>query len=157
MKTIILYKTQWGTTKQYAEWIHEAVAGTEIGNLDEYGADTLHDYGMVVVGSRTYMGRIAAKNWLEENWHGLKGKKVYLFAVGLVPANSEQGKQSYEMIAEEVRNGLAGYVKIPGKVDVDKLNFWQKMIAKSTQASAPAEVDKSDIQPIVDFIRGIER
>ncbi|MFA6392197.1 MAG: flavodoxin domain-containing protein [Patescibacteria group bacterium] len=156
MNTLILYKSKWGTTKQYAEWVHEAYPESDIANIDDFDSKNLINYDTIVIGGRTYMGRIQIGKFLVSNWNMLKEKAVYLFSVGLVHPDKKESKLSFEMIPEDIRNSLAGYIKIPGMVDHKKLNYLQKSLAKKHD-NQPENVNKEAIQPIIDFLtRGSE-
>ncbi|MCA9381964.1 hypothetical protein KC660_00985 [Candidatus Dojkabacteria bacterium] len=155
MKKLILYKTKWGTTKQYCEWIKEDVADAEIANVDEFDVNKLSEFDLIVLGSLTYMGKIQGVKFLENNWNTLKTKKVYLFSIGMIPTEDPASIESYNAIPEEIRNGLAGYEKFPGKVDVNKLNFFEKLIVKmkkSDNNTKPQLPDKSFVKPVVEFL-----
>jgi menaquinone-dependent protoporphyrinogen IX oxidase len=151
MNTLILYKSKWGTTKLYADWIHEAYPESEILNIDDFDPKNLANYEKIIIGSRTYMGRIQIGKFLVGNWNILKDKSVYLFSVGLIHPEKKESKQSYEMIPEDIRNSLSGYIKLPGKVDSGKLNFLERSIAKKHK-NQPEKVNKEVIRPIIDFL-----
>ncbi|MFA6272055.1 MAG: flavodoxin domain-containing protein [Patescibacteria group bacterium] len=151
MNTLILYKSRWGTTKLYAEWIHEAYPESDIANIDDFDPKNLVNYETIVIGGRTYMGRIQIGRFMVGNWNVLKDKTVYLFSVGMIHPDRKESKQSFEMIPEDVRNALAGYSKLPGMIDPKKLNLLQKSLAKKHN-NQPENVNKEAIQPIVDFL-----
>lgn len=159
MKKLILYKTKYGSTKQYALWIKEEIGESDIENLDDFDAKKLDSFDVIIIGSSTYMGRVSAKGFLEKNWHLLKNKKVFLFTVGVVPFESSEGKRSYEMISEEVRNGIAGHKKLPGSVKMDQLNFFEKLVANMKKGDKDKDeegkIDKQAIAPIVNWVRSL--
>ncbi|MFA6525084.1 MAG: flavodoxin domain-containing protein [Patescibacteria group bacterium] len=151
MNTLILYKSKWGTTKQYAEWIHSAYPESDIFSIDDFDSKKLDNYETIVIGGRTYIGRIQIGKFLVGNWNVLKDKNVYLFSVGLIHPDKKESKQSFEMIPEDIRNSLAGYAKLPGMTDPRKLNLLQKSLVKKHK-NQPENVNKEAIQPIVDFL-----
>ncbi len=152
MSTLILYKTQWGSTRQYAEWIAEVAPDCTLRELDAFTPVELIAYDKIIIGSRTYMGHISAITFLVNAWEQLKEKPVYLFTVGILPPDDPGSQRSYEQIPIEIRNSLAGYIKLPGKIEVAKLNLFQKLTIEKLENID--KMDKSAIQPIVSFIAG---
>ncbi|MBU0612602.1 flavodoxin domain-containing protein [Patescibacteria group bacterium] len=151
MNTIILYKSKWGATKQYAEWIHEAYPESDIEDLNKFDVENFSNYDIVVIGSRTYMGRILVGKFLTGNWNKLKDKKVYLFSVGMMLPDSEESKMSFKLIPEDIRSSLVGYSKLPGKIEAEKLNFLVKKFMKKHKGPTD-KIDRNSIKPIVDFL-----
>lgn len=159
MKTLILYKTRDGSTKDYAKWIHDEINDSDIFNIDEFQLDQLDQldqYDRIVIGSRTYMNKIGVQDFMKDNWDKMKDKRVYLFSVGMVPADSAESKQSYERLADDVKTGLAGYTKLPGRIEVKGLNFFEKLIMKmrgGQEKGKSNQVDKENIQEILDWLK----
>ncbi len=118
--------------------------------------EDVNKYYKIVIGSRTYKGKIEAKDFLIKNWDKLKDKPVYLYSVGLESPESEGSKRSYEMIPQEIREGLAGYVKLIGQVDQSKLNIFQKIKLRSIQIETEHQMDRKSIEPVVSFLKGHE-
>lgn len=158
MKTLVLYKTKAGSTKQYAEWIHEETVNSNLADLDKFNIEEFVKYDIIVIGSRTYMNKIQAQKFLEENWDILKDKKVYLFSVGMTPWKSKESKDTYNLIPENIRNSLAGHVKLPGRIKLETLSFFEKIMVKlrgSNKKDKTDKVDKKNIKPILDYINSL--
>lgn len=86
MKPILIYKTKYGSTKAYAEWIGEALdcpvvdaKTVKIGDLAEY--DT------IVYGGGLYAEVINGVTLLTKNIDQLKGKKLVVYTTGITPLN----------------------------------------------------------------------
>jgi len=156
MKSAILYFSQWGATKQYAEWIAEAVPGTDV--IDGFsGHFDPTTYDAVIIATRVFMGQIAAKSYLQSIWDILRRKPVYLLVVGLSPQEADDSVKQYEMIPANIRAGLAGYHKVPGVIEMDKLNFiLKKMIMMFSKKGEPIKtggIDKSQILPVIEWLK----
>lgn len=157
MKSLILYKSKWGSTKEYAEYIHSKVQNTDIFSIDGFDPSKLSEYDKVVIGSRVFTGNIQGVNFLQNNWYRLKDKKVYFFAVGLLAPEDESSKKGYEAIPQEIRNNIQ-FIKLPGKVDLTKLNFFEKLLFRMVKSqkgkSIPFENKFSleNTQQIIDFL-----
>lgn len=79
MKTIVVYKSKYGYTKKYAEWIAEALQ-CEIKENAAF-AD-IEDYDVIICGGGCYAGTINGAKLITKNLSRLSGKKIILFAVG---------------------------------------------------------------------------
>lgn len=79
MKTIVVYKSKYGYTKRYAEWIAEEL-GCDIKENAALG-DVL-GYDLIICGGGCYAGSINGSKLITKNLSRLSGKKLILFAVG---------------------------------------------------------------------------
>lgn len=114
MKTLVVYRSILGTTKQYAQWLSETLYADRI---DFHHADerTLAYYDCIIVTSGTYAGKMPLVGFLKKHWEVLKHKKVVVMAVGIAPADTEESKKSYELIPEDIRKKIM-YFKVPGNM-----------------------------------------
>ena len=97
-RTIVLYYSKYGATKQYAEWI----AGELGADLVDVRARKpklrdIRDYDTIIYGGGIYSGGIKGVELITKNWSkGLSAKRVIVFAVGMavdVEANREQCRE----------------------------------------------------------------
>jgi len=153
-KILILYLTKYGSTEQYAKWIAEGVRA-DLYKIEDFDTARFDQYNAIIIGSPTYMGKIQIKNFLEKNWDALKTKSVFLFNTGLFPGESPESKKSFEMIPSHIRDHIE-YIKIPGKIDMKKLKFTEKMIAKMVKTDTSDKVSKAKIVPIIDWAQKSE-
>jgi len=149
-RKLILFRSKYGSTKEYIKELAERIEGDCIISDVKNFSGNLKDYGLIILGSCTYMGRIMIGDFIKENRKTLKSRKVYLFTVGLIPEHSEASKQSFELIPEEIRKNLLGYRKLPGRIDITKLNFFERMILKMTRSKLEDLVDYSQVDLIIE-------
>lgn len=152
MKTLILCATKWGSTEQYAKWISEAASGCSIKAVDDFKPSDALEYDKIVVGSRTYMGKITATDFLVDNWQYLSQKPVYLFSVGIISPDHPDSLAPFLLIPANIREKLSGYVKLPGKIDMSKINWLQRLIVKLIKPEKMNLMHKEAINPVVEFI-----
>ncbi|MCA9376975.1 hypothetical protein H6762_00895 [Candidatus Nomurabacteria bacterium] len=155
-KNILLYKTEWGATQKYAGWIAEEEPSVKLFDIRKFDWDTIANYYKVVIGSRTYMGRIEAIDTIIPKWNLLKDHPVYLFSVGMIPPNDPESIRSFEMIPGEIRKQIAGYTKLMGRLDQDQLNLFQRVFVNFLKPEVMDSMDKRSIEPIVSFLKGVE-
>ena len=74
----VIYKSRYGTTKKYAQWISQALEA-RLFEASEVKPSQLADYDVVVFGGGLYMGRIDGVKLVAE----IACKKLVVFTVGL--------------------------------------------------------------------------
>lgn len=89
MKAVVIYKSQTGFTKKYAEWIAEELAA-DIFHVSEANIDMLQNYDTIIYGGGLYASGINGVKFITENSSSLKGKKVIVFATGASVGRSEE-------------------------------------------------------------------
>jgi len=94
MKGIVVYKSKYGATEQYAQMIGAALNFT-LKNANEISYEQLENYDIVIAGSSIYIGKILLKDWLKKNEAVLLKKKVALFIVGGEPVSEKEKTQKY--------------------------------------------------------------
>lgn len=125
MKTIVVYKSKYGYTKRYAEWIAEEL-GCEIKENAAF-AD-ISDYDMIICGGGCYAGTINGSKLITKNLSRLSGKKLILFAVG---SNSGAEKDiipfwNKNLTAEQQR--VIAHFYLRGGFDYSRLSSADKLL-----------------------------
>ena len=95
MKSIVIYSSQTGFTKKYAEWISEA-AGCECVEFKKARKVNLSDYDAIVFGGWFKAGLIAQVPWFKKQIPVLSaaGKKLIVFCCGANPAENPEALES---------------------------------------------------------------
>lgn len=154
MKTLILYQSKTGATRQYAQWLNQDIKNSVLFTYDQFNADDFSEFDRVIFCMPTYSGQITPKEYLENNISKLEGKKLYLLIVGMVPSKKEWSRRSFNNISIKVRDNLAGYMKLPG-ISANKPNkkasrierFFSKLFLKidPDEINQQHEVFREDI------------
>lgn len=89
MKTVVIYKSKYGSAKQYAYWIAESVNAdvfeeSEIKNIE------FRLYDKIVYGGGLYAGGINGINSIIKIYDKLKDKKLIIFTVGLADTDNAE-------------------------------------------------------------------
>lgn len=165
MKTLILFRTKTGASKQYAQWLSEEIPDSTVEELNHVSIDRIAAYEQIVFVLPTYGGLIDGKDFLVSGWPKLDGKKVFLIAVGMVQQNESWSIKSYNILPEVVRNGLAGYVKLPGITmgsAKKESNWFEKLMLKVfmktdiSRISKQSSVNRDDLKRAVAMVKGVE-
>lgn len=129
MNTVIIYKSKYGSTKEYAEYINRNIPDSELFSVEEFDIQNLNSYKNVILGSSVYAGMTFYNSFLINNWSILKNKNVFVFAVGMLPEDHPNSKDAYKQIPVHIRKKIQ-YIKLPGRVVFSKLNLFEKFIIK---------------------------
>jgi menaquinone-dependent protoporphyrinogen IX oxidase len=152
MNTLILYKTKNQSTRDYAEYLHYKIKDSEIANIDTFNIKRVVHFDKIIIGSATYIGQIIALDFLIQNWEALSSKNIFVFTVGMIDPENEQSKATYETIPENIRKQIK-YIKLPGRIQNNKLSFFQKLIVKVVKAPMIDKVDMKKVEPILEFAK----
>ena len=84
MNTIVVYKSKYGSTKLYAEWIKEELS-CDIADAKSVNIDDLIKYDNIIYGGGLYAEIIHGVHLLTKNFDKLKDKKIAIFTTGITP------------------------------------------------------------------------
>ena len=177
---IVIYETKYGSTRQYARWIAQALdcdfftrRGAEVNEL--YAFDT------IIYGGPIYGGGVSGIKLIRNNFESLRGKHLIVFTCGLSdPANPENVTRIRERLGRTLTPDILGHLKLfhlRGAIDYDKLNLMHRAmmgmvirpIRKKDPASLNAEeqhmldtygkavsfLERSAIDPLIDYARSL--
>ena len=132
MKTAVIYTSQTGFTKRYAEWISEK-ANADIFELEEAQkkeASFFDSYDAVIYAGWCMAGKVVKSNWFFDKAANLKGKKLAIVAVGASPnANPQVDEAMAALLTEEQKQ----YIKVfycQGGINYDKMKLSSKLMMK---------------------------
>ncbi|MBD3299749.1 MAG: hypothetical protein GF347_00160 [Candidatus Moranbacteria bacterium] len=165
MKNLIIYRSVYGSTKEYAQWIADAI-GADIFSLEEAENVDLNNYENIVLGCGVYAGKIKIKKWIVSNWDKLKSKnKVVLFTTSGSPAEEIKKEKMIERNLPKEILAKIRYFPLGGRMVIEDLNFFHKLIikllAKMTKDPGLKKrsvkgfnfMDKKNIDPILDYLK----
>lgn len=149
MKTLIIYSTTYGYTKECAEELSKKIIGSDIVDLKSIkdAKALLQAYDTIIIGSSIYMGQISKvlNQFLKENIELLKTKKIALFlCCGLAEKYEETMNTvfSKELIDIAIAKEFFG-----GVLNIEKMKFIHKIIAKLMKKVIEKE-GLSEVKPI---------
>lgn len=125
---IVLYKSHYGSTEQYAQWISEAL-DCDVEPMDDFDFDRLDSYSTVIYGGGLYAVGMLGMRTLKKHRDKLEGKALILFAVGLSSVN----RDSLEAIRKtNLEGGFEGtpFFYFRGRMDIDTLKFKHRVMMK---------------------------
>lgn len=82
-KTLVIYGSKYGATKEYASLIAEEL-GANLIRHNKIKVNELAQYDLIIYGGGIYRGKMLGINQAKKAFSKLKDKKVMVFAVGAV-------------------------------------------------------------------------
>jgi len=143
MKMIVLYTSQCGSTKQYAEAIAKEF-GAQACNLRKYKHKKLSCYDTIVYGGWVNNGEIKGLNDFLVHWNEIQTKNVIVFSTGVSIPKPQTRQELIDC------NFLSGYhlrfYQLRGSCDLSKLKFpyswFIKMFIKKTESNPNAAAEQ---------------
>lgn len=172
MKTIVIYKSQSGFTRRYAEWIAEELEA-DLYEGSKVTIKMLIGYDTIIYGGGLYAVGINGVKLITGNLEKLKGKKVVVFATGASFAEEKAINDvcNKNFTSEHLKQIRFFYLQ--GGFDYNKLKpvfkpvmAWMKWsIKKKTERTADEQgmleafekpidfTDKQNIAGLIDYIK----
>jgi len=174
MKTIVVYKSKYGSAKTYANWIAEELS-CEAVDAKNISAKDLMQYDKIVYGGGLYAEIIGGLFLITKNIELLKDKKIAVYSTGITPLSCRDYYDKM-VIEKNFKNGVPENVKVfnfMGKMIMDELSVVHRSALKTlkkimSSKENPTEMekmlvdlcdadgdfmDKTAIKELVDYIR----
>ena len=127
MKGIIIYKSKYGSTRQYAKWLQESTGfdlfevGKEPGNLSGY--DT------IILGCSIVIGSLTLKNWINTNWRSIQDKTIALMVTSAAGDIQTCEKAVTGSLFADTLDKIHTFA-LPGRYIVEKLTYFDGLLVK---------------------------
>ena len=152
MKTLIIYTSQTGFTKKYAEWLAERTGGDVIELKEAKKKDDAFyaGYEAIVYGGWAMAGKIVKFDWFlgkSVNW---KDKKLAAFCVGGGP---RENPDVDTFLASALNDEQKKYIKLfycLGGINYDKMSGPSKLLMKMFISS----IKKKYLDPVMEYLEG---
>ncbi len=103
MNAIVIYKSRYGSSKTYAEWIAEEL-GCRAVDVKGLKVSELLKYDTVIFGGGLYAEMIAGIHFVTKNFEKLSEKKIIVFSTGITPLKY---REYYDkMVLEKISNPI---------------------------------------------------
>lgn len=174
MSKIVIYKSRYGSTKDYANWIAEEI-GCKAVEAKTITADDLEKYDTIIYGGGLYAEVINGVSLITKNLDRLKNKKIAVFSTGITPLDCREYYDTY-VIKKNFKQGIPENIKVfnfMGKMILDELSLPHRAAIKTLKKimsgkENPTEMekllvelcdadgdftDKAAISPLVEYVR----
>ena len=150
MNTIVIYKTKYGSTRTYAEWIAEEL-GCEAVDAKSIKVEDLDKYDTVIYGGGLYAEIINGVTLITKNFDKFKQKKIIIFTTGITPSNV-RAYYDGEVIEKNFKNGVPENVRIfnfVGKMILDELSLVHRTALKALKKIMSAKENTTDMEKML--------
>ncbi len=129
MKAVVIYNSQTGFTKRYAQWIAEA-AGADCLSLSEAKQKSMEAYDAVVFGSWACAGGVSKLGWFKGRMDQWAGKKLIVFCVGGSPLESPEVVPALRKNFSDQEWERVSVFYCPGGFNYEKMSALSKLMMK---------------------------
>lgn len=143
MKTIVIYNSQTGFTKKYADWIAEK-ANAECIEFSKAKKADLDSYDAIVFGGWAIAGSISKLKWFKKNISKWRNKKLAVFCVGASPIENPEIEATLPKNFTEDELKIVKWFYCPGGLDYDKMPMASKTAMKLFIKSLESRKNKTD-------------
>lgn len=143
MKTVVIFNSQTGFTRRYAEWIAEA-SGADYMELSVAKKRDLSAYETIIFGGWACAGSISKLNWFKDNMDKWQDKKLIVFCVGASPIDSPEVEPSLRRNFTEEQFKKVHVFYCPGGLHYEKMSLSSKLMMKMFQKMLHAKKDKTE-------------
>ncbi len=147
-KTVVIYKSKYGSTQKYARWLSDALKA-DLFTAKDFDQKKLSEYDTVIFGGGLYASSINGISLITKNIKNLKGKKIIVFAVGS-GANDEQVRETViKRNFDSYRNEINFYI-YRGGFNFKKLNLSDKLMMLGFKQFIKKQKENQTIQELLD-------
>lgn len=130
MKGVIIYKSKYGATSQYAQWLSEELK-LPARQPDEISSQEIADCDFIILGSSVYIGKLLIRNWLKAHMDILQNKKLFIFIVcGTPPAEKEKLNMIVKSSIELSKLTQSSIYFLHGKMLMKELHWTDRFLLK---------------------------
>lgn len=177
MKTIVIYSSQSGSTKQYAQWISQEL-NAELRSVKKVKPEELSGYDAIIYGGWIMAGGVNGVSFLCKNFDAISNKKLVVFTSALTaPSDAGYYRELEDRGFTAIQRSHIQFFHFHGKMDLKKLAFPSRVVMNMLISSAkkkPADqrtksdsdmaaladgpvdyVTKEQIAPLVEYVKSL--
>ena len=150
MKPIVLYRSKYGSTKNYAQWIADTLS-CEVMDAKGLDIDSLKDYDTIIYGGGLYAEIIAGVSLITKNIDKLTGKKLIVFTTGLTPTDLREYYDGM-VLEKNFKGDIKDKVKVfnfPGKMVYKELSLVHRTAIKTLQTIMSKKENPTDMEKML--------
>jgi menaquinone-dependent protoporphyrinogen IX oxidase len=173
MKTLVVYTSQTGFTKKYAEWLTERMNADlfDLKDVQKKENSFFDDYEAIVYAGWCMAGKVVKANWFLDRAKNWKDKHLALIAVGGSPNDNPDVEIALQNLLTDEQKGYIKAFYCQGGFNHEKMGLPSKLAMKAFIATLKKsknekerEVasfidhsydisDKKFIEPVVEYLQ----
>lgn len=143
-KTVVVYRTKYGSTRKYAQWIAEET-NADLFEARSVRAGMLDAYDTIIYGGGLYAGGILGFSAIRKQLDLLPDKKRIVFAVGATLQKENARKEVADRNRLSEIRGQVHFFLLRGGLDYQRMNCFDRflmfLLVRSLKAKKPEELD----------------
>lgn len=150
MKKIVIYKSKYGATKKYAEWISEEL-NCEMKEAKTVNLEELMQYDTIIYGGGLYAEVINGVILITKNIDKLKDKKIIVYTTGITPLECRDYYDKL-VIEKNFKPEMLEYIKVynfMGKMVLDELSVVHKTALKTLKKIMQGKENPSEMEKLL--------
>jgi len=150
MKPIIIYKSKYGSTRAYAEWIAEEL-NCRVTDVKNIKISELAEYDTVIYGGGLYAEVIAGVTFITKNFEKLKDKKLIVFTTGLTPADCREYYDKM-VVEKNFKPEMTNKIKIfnfLGKMIIEELSLPHRTAIKALKKIMSGKENPTEMEKLL--------
>ncbi len=150
MNTVVIYKSKYGATRNYAEWISEEL-NCDIFDSKDVKIQELLGYDNIIYGGGLYAEVINGVSLITKNLSLLKDKKIVVFSVGITPLDYRDYYDGL-VVEKNFKSGLPKNVKMfsfIGKMLDSELSLPHRAAIKTLKKIMKAKENPTEMEKLL--------
>lgn len=150
MNSIVIYKSKYGSTKQYATWIADEL-GCEAVESKDIKIDKIKEFDNIIYGGGLYAEVIAGVSVITKNLNKLEGKKIAIFSTGITPLDCRDYYDKL-VIDKNFKPEMLEKIKVfnfLGKMIVDELSLPHKTAIKALKKLMSGKENPTEMEKLL--------
>lgn len=150
MNAIVIYKTKYGSTKTYAEWIAEEL-GCQAVNAKDVKIDDILGFDTIIYGGGLYAEVIAGVGLITKNIEKLSGKKLIIYSTGITPP---EYREYYDdlVVKKNFKPEMIDKIKVynfMGKMVLDELSIVHRTALKTLKKIMSGKENPTEMEKLL--------
>ncbi len=142
VSTVVVYKTKYGSTRKYAEWVSKAL-NADLFDAADVRVQDLKEYRTIILGGGLYASGILGSDLITKNYGSLKEKNLVVFTVGLAnPKLTDYSDIIEKNFPPDIRQSVRIF-HLRGAIDYKSINLKHKAMM-SLLVKKVGRIDEKD-------------
>ena len=150
MNAVVIYKSKYGSTKTYAEWISKEL-DCPLLNAKETKIEDILDYDTIIYGGGLYAEVIAGVSLITKNLDKLSGKKLIVYSTGITPPDCREYYDDL-VIKKNFKPEMMDKIKVynfMGKMILDELTVVHRTAIKALKKLMSGKENPTEMEKLL--------
>lgn len=146
--TVVIFNSQTGFTKRYAQWISEALCCEciELGNAKKTNLD---NYDTIIFGGWACAGTVSKLKWFKDSMKNWSGKKLAVYCVGGSPIENPDIEKAMNTWFSEEEHIKVKTFYCPGGFNYEKMSAPSKLMMKMFVSALKSKKEKTEEEKVM--------